>query len=121
MAKQTPTPDTTPDTAPTEQVTKTLGNTDASKASVNVSDLVIYGDGDLFKLLSKASSQSEGWFKSTKAMQAGDGCVVQVTTQQRNPDGTYAVAEAVTYVPRVRIFENMDGDEVIARHLVPYL
>ena len=82
---------------------KTLHNSDVSGARKNVRDLNVVGDGDMFKLLCKASSQEEGWMKSTKAMHAGDGCVVQVTTQQRNPDGSYAIAEALTYVPHVRI------------------
>jgi hypothetical protein len=82
---------------------KTLHNSDASGARKNVRDLVIVGDGDAFQLLFKASSQAEGWMKSTKAMQVPGGCVVQVTTQQRNPDGTYAVAEAITFVPGVII------------------
>jgi Lon protease-like protein len=46
--------------------------------------------------------------KSTKAMYVGHGCLVQVTTQQRNPDGTYAVAEAGTFVPDVSIAEERD-------------
>jgi hypothetical protein len=37
--------------------------------------------------------------KSTKVCNVADGCIVQVTTQQRNPDGSYVVAEALTYVP----------------------
>lgn len=82
---------------------KTLHNSDVSGAHKNVSDLSIVGDGDMFQLLCKASSQKEGWMKSTKAMQAGKGCLVQVTTQQRNPDGSYAVAEALTFVPDVTI------------------
>lgn len=80
---------------------KTLGNTTASQAKDNVKDIVFWGNGDLFKLLSKASSQSEGWMKSTKAMQIdGVGCVVQVTTQQGNN-----IAEAVTFVAGVKIQE----------------
>jgi hypothetical protein len=82
---------------------KTLHNTDVSGAKENVSDIVVFGDGDMFQLLYKASSEREGWMKSTKAMQVAGGCVVQVTTQQRNPDGSYAVAEALTYVPGVRV------------------
>ncbi len=83
---------------------KTLGNTDVNGARKNVSDLVVFGDGDTFQLLCKASSQKEGWMKSTKVMNIpGGGCVVQVTTQQRNPDGSYAVAEALTYVPSCKI------------------
>jgi hypothetical protein len=83
---------------------KTLHNSDVSGARQNVPDIKVVGDGDMFKLLCKASSQSEGWMKSTKAMPIADiGCVVQVTTQQKNPDGSYSVAEAVTFVPGVRI------------------
>ena len=90
---------------------KTLGNTDVNGARKNVSDLQVFGNGDMFQLLCKASSQQEGWMKSTKAMEiAGVGCVVQVTTQQRNPDGSYAVAEALTFVPDVEVI-NVDYDE----------
>ena len=82
---------------------KTLHNSDVSGARQNVKDIKIVGNGDLFQLLAKASSQAEGWMKSTKAMEVTGGCVVQVTTQQRNPDGSYAVAEALTFVPGVTI------------------
>gem|GEM_PF-6241196 len=47
---------------------KTLSNSTVNGAKKNVKDLVVYGDGDMFKLLCKASSESEGWMKSTKAM-----------------------------------------------------
>ena len=78
---------------------KTLHNVNVLEAKDNVDDLVTFGDGDLFKLLCKASSKSEGWMKSTKAMQIDDvGCVVQVTTQQWDK-----VAEALVFVPGVRI------------------
>jgi hypothetical protein len=80
---------------------KTLHNSDVNGAKKNVKDLVIFGNGDLFVLLAKASSQSEGWMKSTKAMQVDMvGCVVQVTTQQWG-----VVAEALTFVPGVKISE----------------
>ena len=98
---------------------KILGNTCASGATKNVKDIVFWGDGDTFKLISKASSQNEGWMKSTKGMQCGDSVVVQVTTQQRNPDGSYAVAEALTTVPNARI-QGVEDDNgmVISRHIV---
>jgi hypothetical protein len=82
---------------------KTLHNSNIDGATKNVPDIQFAGEPDLWKLLSKASSQSEGWMKSTKAMAVGSGVVIQVTTQQRNLDGTYALAEAVTYVPGVII------------------
>jgi hypothetical protein len=88
---------------------KTLHNSSASSAHQNVSDLKVVGNGDMFLLICKASSESEGWMKSTKAMRVPGGCVVQVTTQQRNPDGSYAVAEALTYVPGVALDEDENG------------
>jgi hypothetical protein len=92
-------------------IAKTLGNTDASGARKNVADIQFFGDGDTFKLICKASSQAEGWMKSTKAMEIpGTGCVVQVTTQQRNPDGSYALAEALTFVPGAVIVEDSDSE-----------
>lgn len=93
---------------------KTLHNSDISGARQNVKDIRVVGNGDTFRLLAKASSEAEGWMKSTKAMQVPGGCVVQVTTQQRNPDGSYAVAEALTFVPGVVIAD----DENSGRKLV---
>jgi hypothetical protein len=88
---------------------KTLFNSDISGARKNVKDIQIVGNSDQFRLLFKASSQEEGWMKSTKAMEVPGGCVVQVTTQQRNPDGSYAVAEALTFVPNVKIQDDVNG------------
>lgn len=88
---------------------KTLHNSDVSGARQNVKDIQVVGNGDMFRLLCKASSQAQGWMKSTKAMEVHGGCVVQVTTQQRNPDGSYAVAEALTFVPGVQIAPDENG------------
>lgn len=98
---------------------KTLNNTTAKKVKEQVSDIEFWGDGDTFKLISKASSKSEGWMKSTKAMEVHPiGCVVQVTTQQKNIDGTYSIAEALTFVPGATIKQNMEHDECVSRELV---
>ena len=94
---------------------KTLHNTDANGAKKNVKDIVFWGNGDTFKLISKASSESEGWMKSTKAMQAGESVVVQVTTQQKNIDGTYSIAEALTTVTNAIIVEHFTDDVVTSR------
>lgn len=88
---------------------KTLHNSDVSGAKQNVKDIKIVGNGDMFQLLCKASSENEGWMKSTKACDVGNGCIVQVTTQQRNPDGSYSVAEALTFVPNVFIQVDVNG------------
>lgn len=53
--------------------------------------------------------------KSSKAMEVPGGCVIQVTTQQRNPDGSYSVAEAVAYVPGVKIADDdNNGRKLVA-------
>lgn len=112
---------------------KTLNNSNVNQAKDQVSDLQIYGNGDMFKLLCKASSEKEGWMESTKVMEVGRepeeekpedasehgfvalrayggfGCLVQVTTQQRNSDGSYAVAEALSFIPGAR-FSDFDFD-----------
>ena len=78
-------------------------------------DINVVGDGDMFRLLCKASSQAQGWMKSTKACEVPGGCIVQVTTQQRNPDGSYAVAEALTFVPGVKIaYDVNNGRKLVA-------
>ena len=97
-------------------VEKTLKNSDVSGAHKNVKDIQVVGDGDMFKLLSKAYSENEGWMKSTKAMEIKDsGCIVQVTTQQKNPDGSYAVAEALSFVPGVKLVIDDEGNRKLVR------
>ena len=92
---------------------KTLHNSTVSGAKVNVKDLFVFGNGDTFKLICKASSKNEGWMKSTKAMQIdGVGCVIQVTTQQGSN-----IAEALTFVPGVKI-ELIDGNKENGRKIV---
>lgn len=83
---------------------KTLNNVDENETKKNVSDVIVVGNTDLMQLLCKASSKSQGWMKSCKAMQVTGGCVVQVTTQQNGN-----VAEAVTFVPGVKIVGDING------------
>lgn len=95
-------------------VEKTLNNSDVECAKEQVGDLEVFGNGDMFQLLCKASSKSEGWMKSTKAMVIPKvGCLVQVTTQQKNIDGTYSIAEALSFVPGATIV----GDAASGRRL----
>lgn len=95
---------------------KSLNISCINKAKENIKDLEVFGNGDTFKLICKASSQEEGWMKSTKAMEIQNiGCVVQVTTQQRNPDGSYSIAEALTFVPEVAVFTNPGGNRTLER------
>lgn len=89
---------------------KALDVQSVEDAKAKVSDIQVVGNGDMFALLCKASSKSQGWMKSAKAMQVVGGCVVQVTTQQGSN-----VAEALTYVPGVKIGADVNG----GRKLVP--
>lgn len=98
---------------------KTQDVTSQADAQKKISDIKVVGNTDTFQLLCKASSESQGWMKSTKAMQVSDGVVVQTTTQQRNLDGSYAVAEALTYVPNVKIVEDAnDGRKLVSIYQV---
>lgn len=90
---------------------KTLNNSDVKGAKKQVPDLELFGNGDLFKLLTKASSKSEGWMKSTKVMNIDNlGCVIQVTTQQGDN-----IAESICFVPRAQLCEKEDGYRFIVK------
>ena len=79
-------------------MSKDYGISEVRQAKANIQDLVVYGDGDTFRLLCKASSKEGQWMKSTKVCNVFCGCIVQVTTQQGDN-----VAEALTFVPNVQI------------------
>lgn len=85
---------------------KVLNVTNAEDSKNKVSDVEIYGNPDLFVCISKASSKTGGWMKSTKVMEIeGGGCVVQVTTQQGDK-----VAEALTFVPETMLSKDNSGN-----------
>lgn len=107
---------------------KTLDITDAKGAMDNIGDLKRWGDPNTWKLIAKASSDEQGWMKSTKAMEVpGIGVVIQVTTQQANGylvmddefNGyNYSVAEALTFVPFATIVEDYDETgTLVGRHI----
>ncbi len=107
-------PGEAPLTVTNEPEEKPLHVTSGEEAKATIYDLKVFGDEDTFQLVCKASSASQGWMKSTKAMQIdGVGCVVQVTTQHGDE-----IAEALTFVPGVRIEAIMHKDEVVGRKIV---
>ena len=77
---------------------KSLNITDPNTARKKIADLEVFGDPGVWVCICKASSRSEGWMKSTKAMQLPHGCLIQVSTQQGNH-----VAEALEYVDGLSI------------------
>ena len=102
-------------------MSKTLSNTTESQAQNQVKDIKFWGLPDMWKLISKAHSEEEGWMKSTKAMEiAGVGCLVQVSTQQLSLNGGDSIAEAITFVTRTGIEEIWDEnhEKVIGRKFV---
>ena len=84
---------------------KSLDVTSIEDAKTKISDIKVTGNGDTFTLLCKASSVSQGWMKSTKAMVLPFCAVIQVTTQQGDN-----VAEALTTVSGVfKIVDDING------------
>ena len=89
---------------------KTLDNINIADVKAKVSDVKVFGNGDLFQLISKASSVEQGWMKSTKAMEIkGYGIVLQVSTQQGEQ-----VAEALVTIPNVKIVSDENGGKKIS-------
>ena len=91
-------------------MSKTLDVVSEKNAINKVPDVKVVGNTDTFQLLCKASSKSEGWMKSCKAMQVGYHCIVQVSTQQGDN-----IAEALVFVPNVHIVDDFNG----GKKLVP--
>ena len=92
-------------------MSKELGIVNIEDAKAKISDIVIFGNGDTFQLICKASSKQQGWMKSTKAMEiVGVGVVLQVSTQQGDN-----VAEALQFIPNVKIYTNEQGIKSITQ------
>ena len=96
---------------------KTLITTDIKGTHQNVPDVEVYGDGDTFRLWVKAASQAEGWMKTSKVANLPRGCLVQTETQQRNPDGSYALSQALAYVPGQWLNKATDPPEMLSYYV----
>jgi len=99
--------------APHGQAEKALDVHDEASARTKINDIRTAGDPFGWVTICKAWSESQGWMKSTKAYETPNGCLVQVSTQQRNADGSYSVAEALTFVPGVHLSTGPGGEPVI--------
>jgi hypothetical protein len=78
---------------------RALHNTDPKSAKASTPDIQIHGDPDTWQCVSKASSSSQGWMKSTKRMRVPGGWLYQVTTEHRSNGVVTACAEAIAFVP----------------------
>ena len=95
---------------------KSLGNTNVEDVRQTTADVVVVGDGNLWQLLSKASSEAQGWMKSTKAMEVeGVGCFVQTTSERRNADGSWALTDSQAFAAGVRIADDENGGRKLVR------
>ena len=108
--KPTPEDENIPEDIPEEnkdepevQEEKPVDVTNIADLKEKVSDVKVFGNPDTFKLLCKASSKQQGWMKSTKVCNVRGGCVMQTETQIKNPDGSYSLSQALTYVPNIQI------------------
>ena len=104
------------------QVSKSLGVTDPQSARTKILDIAVWGDPNAWVVLAKASSEQQGWMKSTKALPIDKlGVLVQVSTQQKNEDGTYSLAEALQYIPGAKVVEELDGSGKVTNRKLRHL
>lgn len=88
---------------------KSLDVTDMDNLKEKVNDVKIHGNPGHWVCLCKGSSESQGWMKTTKAANVEGGVVFQTETQQRNPNGSYALSQAVVFIPGAKV-ENLEYD-----------
>lgn len=94
-----------------ESTKKSLNVISIEDAKTKINDIEVVGNGNAWQLLSKASSKSQGWMKSTKAYEIpGVGCLVQVSTQQGDN-----VAEAIQFIGLVKIVDDENGGRKLVK------
>jgi hypothetical protein len=83
--------------------------TSTAAAKAATSDVRVTGDPDMWQLLAKAGSESEGWMRSTKALQVGPHVILQVSERQHNANGSYTIDNDLIRVENVRIVPDVNG------------
>jgi hypothetical protein len=81
---------------------RSLGVSSPEEAKAAFSDLIIVGEPDTWIVVAKASSESAGFMKTTKKMAVPGGSIYQMETQQKAPDGSWALSQSSVFVPTVR-------------------
>lgn len=77
--------------------------TDTAAAKAAISDIEVFGNPDVWQLICKAGSKSQGWFHSTKAMQVAGGVVVQTSSLQGGQ-----MSQALAFIPGAAVVEIHD-------------
>jgi hypothetical protein len=80
-----------------------------AEAKAATADVRVTGNPDMWQLLAKAGSQSEGWMRSTKALQVGPHVILQVSERQKNPDGSYTIDNDLIRVENLTIVPDVNG------------
>lgn len=100
----------------TKRVKPIIGDTEEmSQAPEPVSDFEVIGDIDMFELLNSFKNKKEGFERALLAKQVRGGCLVAVTTRQKNPDGSHAISDALAFVPNVTICEDVNGGKKLSQ------
>lgn len=86
-----------------------------TKPKEPVSDVEVIGNPDMFELLASNSSEKLKYQKTIRAMSVRGGCIINVTSQKGNPDGSSAIAEALTFVPNVWITDDVNGGKKLTQ------
>lgn len=95
---------------------KDLDNENMDQLKSKCDDVKIYGDPGKWELICKASSQKQGWMKSTKRMAVEGGHIYQTTSEYVNSYGqVIACSDSLVFVPRrvVYLSEEMDVTHLI--------
>jgi hypothetical protein len=89
----------------------TVGNVKLSAPATKTSEVngevLTRGDPDQFVFICGAKGRY--WKKSTKAIDLGHGCLVQVSTESGPDSNPRSVSEALAFVPGARIVPDKNG------------
>ena len=86
-----------------------------------VLDVKVWGEfPDIWQLITSSSSESQGWEKSTYALEIpAAGCLVNVCSKYRDEEGRWIAAESTTFVPGVKIRTQTGEDGTVkSRRLI---
>lgn len=93
------------------QAQRIIVQTEDLQPEIATGEVQIEGNPDQLILLTKAvGSVNDRFFtKSTKALEVDGGCLVQVSTELRSGNGSLSAAEALSFIPGVRVRLDADG------------
>lgn len=90
-------------------------NTSTKEAIKEAPTAKVFGDPDMWELICKFTDKTRRFSKSTKALEiAGVGVTLSVSTTMNGH-----VAEALQFIPNVKIERKTVGGKVVSRTIVP--